>query len=148
MTVKTFKGGTHPPERKELAKDSPIEYFMTPKQVVIHLNQHTGTPNQPLVKVGDTVTRGQKIASSDGKLMIPHHASICGVVKKIEPRPQSNLQDGTAIVIEADGRTETAFLPPLDPFSCTKEQALERIKEAGVVGMGGAGVRPMALPGR
>ncbi len=139
MTVKTFKGGTHPPERKELAKDSPIEYFMTPKQVVIHLNQHTGTPNQPLVKVGDTVTRGQKIASSDGKLMIPHHASICGVVKKIEPRPQSNLQDGVAVVIEADGRTETAFLAPLDPFACTKEQAIERIKEAGVVGMGGAG---------
>ena len=139
MTVKTFKGGTHPPDRKELAKDLPIEYFLTPKQVVIHLNQHTGTPNQPLVKVGDTVTRGQKIASSDGKLMIPHHASICGVVKKIEPRPQSNLLDGPAIVIEADGRTETAYLPPLDPFACTKEQALERIKEAGIVGMGGAG---------
>ncbi|MCL1818788.1 MAG: electron transport complex subunit RsxC, partial [Spirochaetaceae bacterium] len=85
------------------------------------------------------VTRGQKIASSDGKLMIPHHASICGVVKKIEPRPQSNLLDGVAIVIEADGRTDTAFLPPLDPFSCTKEEALTRIKEAGIVGMGGAG---------
>ncbi len=139
MQVKTFKGGTHPPEKKELAKDVPIEYHLSPKQVVIHLNQHTGAPNQPLVKVGDTVTRGQKIASSDGKLMIPHHASICGVVKKIEPRPQANLQDGVAIVIEADGRTEEAFLPPLDPFSCTKAEAIERIKEAGIVGMGGAG---------
>ncbi len=139
MQVKTFKGGAHPPDRKEAAKDAPIEYFPSPKQVVIHLNQHTGAPNQPLVKVGDTVVRGQKIASSEGKLMIPHHASICGVVKKIEPRSQSNLQDGTAVVIEADGRTETAFLPPLDPFSCTREEAIERIREAGIVGMGGAG---------
>jgi electron transport complex protein RnfC len=139
MSVKTFKGGAHPPGEKAAAKNSPVEYFPSPKQVVIHLNQHTGAPNQPLVKVGDTVTRGQKIASSDGKLMIPHHASICGVVKKIEPRPQSNLLDGVAIVIDADGRTETAYLPVLDPFSCTKEEALERIKEAGIVGMGGAG---------
>jgi electron transport complex protein RnfC len=139
MSVKTFRGGAHPPDKKEAAKNASIEYFTSPKQVVIHLNQHTGAPNQPLVKTGDTVTRGQKIASSDGKLMIPHHASICGVVKKIEPRPQSNLQDGVAIVIEADGRAETAYLPPLDPFSCTKEEAIARVKEAGIVGMGGAG---------
>jgi electron transport complex protein RnfC len=139
MSVKTFKGGTHPPGKKEAAKNAPVEYFPSPKQVVIHLNQHTGAPNQPLVKVGDAVTRGQKIASSDGKLMIPHHASICGVVKKIEPRPQSNLLDGVAVVIDADGRAETAYMPALDPFSCTKEQAIERIKEAGIVGMGGAG---------
>jgi electron transport complex protein RnfC len=139
MSVKTFRGGTHPPDKKEAAKDVPVEYFPSPKQVVIHLNQHTGAPNQPLVKVGDTVARGQKIASSDGKLMIPHHASICGVVKKIEPRAQSNLQDGVAIVIEADGRADTAYLPPLDPFSCTKQDALTRVKEAGIVGMGGAG---------
>jgi electron transport complex protein RnfC len=139
MHVKTFKGGAHPPDKKEAAKDAPVEYFSSPKQVVIHLNQHTGAPNQPLVKVGDTVTRGQKIASSDGKLMIPHHASICGVVKKIEPRPQSNLQDGMAVIIEADGRSETAYLPPLDPFSCTRGEAVGRIREAGIVGMGGAG---------
>lgn len=139
MQVKTFKGGTHPPDNKEAARDVPIEYYSSPKQVVIHLNQHIGAPNKPLVKVGDTVTRGQMIASSEAKLMIPLHASICGVVKKIEPRPQSSLQDGMAVVIEADGRTETAYLPPLDPFSCTKEQAIERIKDAGVVGMGGAG---------
>ena len=139
MAVKTFRGGAHPPDNKEAAKNAPVEYFSSPKQVVIHLNQHTGAPNEALVKVGDTVTRGQKIASSSGKLMAPHHASICGVVKKIEPRPQSNLLDGMAVVIEADGRTDTAFLPPLDPFSCTKEEALARIKEAGIVGMGGAG---------
>ncbi len=139
MGVKTFKGGTHPPERKEAAKDAPIESHLSPRQVVIHLNQHTGSPNQPLVKVGDAVVRGQKIASSDGRLSIPHHASICGVVKRIEPRPQSNLLDGMAVVIEANGSGETAFMPPLDPFSCTREEAIQRIKEAGIVGMGGAG---------
>lgn len=139
MSLKTFRGGAHPPGRKDASKNAQIEYFSSPKQVVIHLNQHTGAPNQPLVKVGDTVRRGQKIASSDGKLMIPHHASICGVVRKIEPRPQSNLLDGVAIVIEADGGTQTEFLPPLDVFSCTREEAIARIREAGIVGMGGAG---------
>lgn len=139
MGLKTFKGGAHPPDRKEAAKDTPIESYPSPKQVVIHLNQHTGSPNQPLVKVGDAVVRGQKIAASDGRLSIPHHASICGVVKRIEPRLQSNLLDGMAVVIEANGGTETAFMPPLDPFSCSREEAIERIKEAGIVGMGGAG---------
>jgi electron transport complex protein RnfC len=139
MRVKTFKGGAHPPGRKEAARGAAIEYFSSPGQVVIHLNQHTGSPNEALVKVGDVVTRGQKIGASSGRLALPLHASICGVVKKIEPRPQSNLLDGLAVVIEGDGRGDTAFLPPLNPFSCSREEAVERIRESGIGGMGGAG---------
>jgi electron transport complex protein RnfC len=80
-------------------------------------------------------------------MTVPVHASIAGVVKKIEPRTQSNNTDGLCIIIEAETapagsaapEEETAFMPPLDGFSCSKEEALARIREAGIVGMGGAG---------
>jgi electron transport complex protein RnfC len=71
-------------------------------------------------------------------MTVPVHASISGLVKKIEPRPQSNNTEGLCVIIEA-GEGEEAFMPPLDPFTCTKEEALQRIRDAGIVGMGGAG---------
>jgi electron transport complex protein RnfC len=114
-----------------------------PKQVVIPINQHFGAPNKCLVNIGDHVKRGQKIAdaAAPGPMTVPVHASITGVIKKIEPRTQSNNTEGICVLIEAegDGSGEEEFLPPLDPFSCTKEEALARIREAGIIGMGGAG---------
>lgn len=140
MTAKTFKGGAHPPERKERSNGLPIERVAAVKQVVIPLNQHFGAPIQSLVKVGDQVRRGQKIADAEGRMTVPLHASISGTVAKIEPRAMSNNLDGTCIVIDSG---EVAggddFLPPLDAFSCTREEALARVREAGIVGMGGAG---------
>jgi electron transport complex protein RnfC len=110
--------------------------------VVIPINQHFGAPNKCLVNVGDQVKRGQKIAdaAAPGPMTVPVHASISGVVKKIEPRTQSNNSEGICVVIEADAEAVgEEFLPPLDPFSCSKEDALARIREAGIIGMGGAG---------
>jgi electron transport complex protein RnfC len=73
----------------------------------------------------------------------PVHASITGIVRKIEPRSQSNNTDGLCVIIEADPEDQSgaaeSFMPPLDPFACTKEEALTRIRDAGIVGMGGAG---------
>jgi len=139
METKTFKGGIHPPERKEATEGKAIERIPTPKQVVIPINQHFGAPNQSLVKVGDSVKRGQKIADAEGKMTVPVHASVAGTVKKIEPRTQSNNTDGLCIVIESAETDETEFMSPLDAFACTKEEAIARIREAGIVGMGGAG---------
>ncbi len=138
MTIKTFKGGIHPPERKVATEGKAIERITLPKQVVIPINQHFGPPNRPLVKVGDTVKRGQKIADADAPLCVPVHASVAGVVKKLEPRLQSNNLDGLCVIIESTEVQEDAFLPPLDAFTCSKEEALARIREAGLVGMGGA----------
>jgi electron transport complex protein RnfC len=141
MAAKTFKGGTHPPERKERTGGLSIERLEGVKQVVIPVNQHFGAPIAPVVKVGDTVRRGQKIADADGRMTVPVHASLSGVVKKIEPRLAPNNLDGLCIIIEASGAAEGGFdpLPPLDPFSATKEDSLRRVRDAGIVGMGGAG---------
>jgi electron transport complex protein RnfC len=150
MTVKTFRGGAHPPERKERSSTLSIERLLDVKQVVIPINQHFGAPLQALVKVGDVVKRGQKIADADGRMTVPVHSSIAGTVKKIEPRTQSNNTDGPCIIIDAlpppaEGQQApqeedlVEFLPPLDPFSCSKEEALARVRAAGIVGMGGAG---------
>jgi electron transport complex protein RnfC len=139
METKTFKGGIHPPERKEATEGKAIVRIPLPKQVVVPINQHFGAPNQSLVKVGDVVKRGQKIADAEGKMTVPVHAPVAGTVKKIEPRTQSNNTDGLCVVIETAAADETDFMPPLDAFSCAKDAAIARIRDAGIVGMGGAG---------
>jgi electron transport complex protein RnfC len=139
MAVSTFKRGLRLPTRKHATEGKPVELVPAPGQVAIPVNQHFGAPNKSLVGVGDRVMRGQKIAAAPGPMTVPVHASISGLVKKIEPRIQSNNTEGLCVVIEADGGTEEELLPPLDPFNCTREEALARIREAGILGMGGAG---------
>ncbi|HSV55749.1 MAG TPA: RnfABCDGE type electron transport complex subunit C, partial [Magnetospirillaceae bacterium] len=139
MAMKTFRGGVHPPERKDRTSELPIEHVRSVKQVVVPVNQHFGPPIQPLVKVGEAVRRGQKIADAPGGMTVPVHAPVAGIVKRIEPRLQPNNAEGPAIIIESDGSDAADFLPVLDAFSCTRDQALGRIREAGIVGMGGAG---------
>ncbi|GHV87080.1 electron transport complex subunit C [Spirochaetia bacterium] len=147
MAVSTFKRGLKLPTRKHATEGKPVELCPAPKQVVIPVNQHFGAPNKCLVNVGDKVRRGQKIAegANPGPMTVPVHASITGIVKKIEPRTQSNNTEGLCVIIEAEaGDTtsdtlETEYMPPLDPYDCSKEDALTRIREAGLVGMGGAG---------
>jgi electron transport complex protein RnfC len=138
MSLKTFRGGIHPSEHKEPTRDLPIEHVPAPTSVVIHLTQAIGAQNQPLVKVGDRVLKGQKIGDVQACPAAAVHASITGIVKKIEPAPQSNLKDGMAVFIEADGTDETAYMTPLDAFVCLREEAIARLRDAGVVGMGGA----------
>jgi len=138
MSLKTFRGGIHPPEHKESTRDLPIERVPTPKSVVIHLTQAIGAQNQPLVKVGDRVVKGQMIGDVQACPAATVHASITGIVRKIEPAPQSNLKDGMAVFIEADGTDETAYMSPLDAFACSREEAIKRLRDAGIVGMGGA----------
>ncbi|MDR0876826.1 MAG: electron transport complex subunit RsxC [Treponema sp.] len=146
MAVSTFKRGLRLPTRKHATEGKPVELVPTPKQVVIPINQHFGAPNKSLVNVGDRVVRGQMIAdaASPGPMTVPVHASITGIVKKIEPRTQSNNSDGLCVIIEAENAEgasgdDMQYLPPLDIASCTKEEALARIREAGLTGMGGAG---------
>jgi electron transport complex protein RnfC len=142
LAVKTFKRGLKLPTRKHATEGKPVEQAPPPKQVVIPVNQHFGAPNKPIVNIGDHVIRGQIIADdvTPGPMTVPVHASISGIIKKIEPRLQSNNTTGICVIIEAEeGNTQEEFMTPLDPFTCSKEDALTRIRDAGLVGLGGAG---------
>lgn len=136
--IKTFRGGIHPKEFKELSNQCPITpAFPKSKTVTIPVTMG-GAPNQPLVKVGDEVARGQLIASGEGFMNCPVHSSVSGKVKKIQSCLVTANGMAPCIIIEADDAGRETLLPVLDPFACTKDEALKRIKEAGIVGMGGA----------
>ena len=138
-----FFGGIHPKYNKEMSTTSETILTVSPAQVIIPLRQHIGAPCSPLVQVGDRVLRYQKIGDGEG-LCVPVHASVSGTVVAIEPRPHVSGQDVMAVVIENDGKDESAPLTPNDaPLSELNNDAiLASIREAGIVGMGGA-----AFPG-
>lgn len=140
MGISTFKGGVHPYDGKDLAKDQPIRRIK-PKEILVYpLSQHIGAPASPIVAVGDTVLRGQKIAETGGFVSAPVFASVSGTVKAIEPRHVATGDLVNSIIIENDGEMkETDFHGVEDVAGLSKEQIIEKVKETGVVGMGGAG---------
>lgn len=140
MGLKTFKGGIHPYEGKELAKDSPIKEVLPKGELVFPLSQHIGAPATPVVAVGDTVLKGQKIAEAGGFVSSPIYSSVSGKVTKIEKRRVAVGDMVNSIVIESDDAfKEVEYHPVDDVEALSKEEIISRVKEAGVVGMGGAG---------
>jgi len=132
-----FFGGIHPQYNKEMSTRAVTLPLITPKQVVIPMQQHIGIPCTPLVKVGDKVLRGQKIGDGEG-LCVPVHASVSGTVKAIENRPHPTLGSVLAVVIDNDFLDKAVTMP----IPQTPDEILHTIREAGIVGMGGA-----AFPG-
>ena len=135
----TFRGGIHPYEGKELSKDHPIEKYLPKGDLVYPLSQHIGAPSVPCVKKGDTVLAGQKIADAGGFFSVPLHASVSGTVKGIEKRLNATGSMVDCIVIENDQQYQETEFQEARLEDLTKEEILNRIKEGGVVGMGGAG---------
>ena len=135
----TFRGGIHPYEGKELSKVHPIEKYLPKGDLVYPLSQHIGAPSVPCVKKGDTVLAGQKIADAGGFVSVPLHASVSGTVKGIEKRLNATGSMVDCIVIENDQQYQETEFQEARLEDLTKEEILNRIKEGGVVGMGGAG---------
>ena len=135
----TFRGGIHPYEGKELSKDHPIEKYLPKGDLVYPLSQHIGAPSVPCVKKGDTVLAGQKIADAGGFVSVPLHASVSGTVKGLEKRLNATGSMVDCIVIENDQQYQETEFQEARLEDLTKEEILNRIKEGGVVGMGGAG---------
>ena len=135
----TFRGGIHPYEGKEQSKDHPIEKYLPKGDLVYPLSQHIGAPSVPCVKKGDTVLAGQKIADAGGFVSVPLHASVSGTVKGIEKRLNATGSMVDCIVIENDQQYQETEFQEARLEDLTKEEILNRIKEGGVVGMGGAG---------
>lgn len=140
MGLKTFKGGVHPYEGKELAKDAPIKEVLPKGELVFPMSQHIGAPATPVVAVGDAVLKGQKIAEAGGFVSSPIYSSVSGKVTKIEPRRVAVGDLVNSIVIESDDQfQEVEYAAVDDVTSLSKEEIIGKVKEAGVVGMGGAG---------
>ena len=138
-----FFGGIHPKYNKEMSTHITTFHTINPKQVVIPLQQHIGAPCARLVAVGDKVLRGQKIGDGEG-LCVPVHASVSGTVVAIEPRPHTSGRLVNAIVIDNDFQDTTIEASGSDAPAeqLDADEILHAIREAGIVGMGGA-----AFPG-
>lgn len=134
-----FRGGVHPPENKLQTENLPVEELKAPKMVYIPLLQHIGAPLEPVVKVGEKVLKGQKIADSQGFMTSPIHSSVSGTVKKIEEHVFPLMGRMQTIFIENDEQDSWAELTKIDDWeSATKEELLAIIREKGIVGIGGA----------
>ena len=141
----SFPGGTHPPQSKELTENSPILPGPAANQVAVMLSQHIGAPCQPLVRKADMVQTGQKIAENDAFVSAPVHSPINGKVKDIALQSHAVLGRNLAVIIEAyEGMPPKQPSPPefkekLDESKYSSEQICDAVRQAGIVGMGGAG---------
>ena len=135
----SFFGGVHPDEMKFLSREEPVQPFPAPDTLVIPLSQHIGAPCAPLVQVGDRVTVGQKIGDGGG-LCCPVHASVSGEVVAVEPRPHVSGTMVPSIVLKND--FQDTLCPDIHPRESidglSPEDLIGIIREAGIVGMGGA----------
>lgn len=141
MGLLTFSGGIHPYDGKDLSKNKTICDYLPKGEGVYPLSQHIGAPAVPIVKKNDRVLVGQKIAQAGGFVSANIHSGMSGTVKAIEPRMTVGGTKVMSIIIENDGLFEeadfTQNIKPLDKMY--REDVKDAIKEAGVVGMGGAG---------
>lgn len=141
MRKATFQGGTHPFDGKLLSKDKPIKKYLPKGDMVYPLSQHIGAPAKPLVKKGDAVLAGQKIAEAGGFVSAHIFSSVSGTVKAIEPRMTVSGVKVNSIVIENDGLYTQAegIGVPRDYTKMSNQEIIAAVQEAGIVGMGGAG---------
>ena len=140
MEKLTFVGGIHPYDGKDLSKDKPIQDVLPKGEMVYPMSQHIGAPAKPIVAKGDRVLAGQKIAESGGFVSAPIYASVSGTVKSIETRRVVTGDLIQSIVIDNDGLYESMEFHPYAPVDkLQKDEIIDIVKEAGVVGMGGAG---------
>lgn len=135
-----FRGGVHPPEHKEPTAGKPLERMPLPSRVVIPLQQHTGVMCEPVVKVGDEVKEGQRIGAAKGFVSSPVHASISGVVAAIDDFPHPVIPAPVrSIVIESKSPPAPAVWDKTADWSALSgHELLDRICDAGIVGLGGA----------
>ena len=140
MAKFTFVGGIHPYDGKDLSKDKRIKEVLPKGDLVYPLSQHIGAPAVSIVQKGDRVLAGQKIAQAAGFVSASVFSSVSGTVKAIEPRRVVTGDHVMSIVVENDGAYEEVEYPPVKPLEqMSREEIIDLVREAGIVGMGGAG---------
>lgn len=139
MGLLTFRGGIHPPDKKELSKACPITPQKPPKKVTIPIVQHIGAPCKLSVSVGQTVKKGDLLATAEGFVSAPVHSSVAGKVVAITDTALPTGRLVPSVVIENDMTEEwTSLKESPDFMSLSPEELKARVKDAGIVGMGGA----------
>lgn len=139
MKQKTFAGGIHPPDSKQWSSHKAIEECPLPAELIVPLAQHIGAPAVPCVEVGQHVAKGQEIGTAKGFVSVPVHAPTSGVISAIENRPHPWGTSLPAVIIKSDGEDRWyPELQPADPGELSPEDIIEKVRQAGVVGMGGA----------
>jgi electron transport complex protein RnfC len=137
-----FSGGIHPPGNKHLSRDKAIAQSTLPERLYLPLSQHIGEPAKPIVAVGDKVAKGQPVAAASGPVSAPIHASTSGTVVAIEdhPIPHPSGLAAPCLIIESDG--EDRWFEELEPVAdfttIPANEIRERVRLAGIVGLGGA----------
>ena len=136
-----YYGGVHPSERKEYTEHLALKRFPDPEEVVIPLSMHAGAPANPVVQVGDEVKVGQKIGEAAAFISSPVHSSVSGTVTAIESRGHATRGECLSVVIRSDGKNTLhgSVQPHKGLEELTPDEIVEIVKEAGIVGMGGAG---------
>ena len=134
-------GGVHPVEGKEPTEAKPLVRFPAPDHIVIPLSMHLGAPANAIVNVDDYVKMGQKIGEAAGFISAPVHSSVSGKVIAIQDLPHATRGTCTSIVIENDGKDtlDESIVPNKPLEELTPAEIIEIVKNAGIVGMGGAG---------
>ncbi len=139
MNLATFRGGIHPPDRKEISAGKAIETARPPERVVIPLSQHTGAPCKPAVAIGQTVRKGEVIGTAEGFVSAPVHSSVSGKVIAIGEFPNAMGRMVNSVVIENDGKEEWVELKEEpDCLNLPPDAIKQKVRDAGIVGLGGA----------
>lgn len=141
MNTATFKRGVHVPESKELTESKPIKTLNPKGDLVFPMQQHIGAPAKPIVAKGDKVLVGQKIAEAGGFVSSPIFSSVSGTVKDIKPMLHPSGNKVNSIIIENDNNYEEheSLNKPKPLEQYTRDEIINAVKEAGIVGLGGAG---------
>jgi electron transport complex protein RnfC len=140
--VFAFHGGVHPPENKRQSTRTPIRQAPLPDQLILPLSQHIGAPAEPLVKVGDKVLKGQRIAEPVGRISAALHAPTSGTITAIGPHPipHASGMQANCIIIDSDGEDRWIEHTGLTDYRSLGKGALtDYIRNSGITGMGGAG---------
>lgn len=140
MALPTFRKGVHPPHGKGHTEECPVQWIDPGSELVFPMAQHIGAPCKPLVKKGDRVLVGQKIGDNDAYVSAPIHSSVSGIVKEVSQRLVASGAMDTCVVVENDGQYELdpSISPRPDWEDLPADEIRRIIREAGIVGMGGA----------
>jgi len=135
-----FHGGVHPPEHKLESSELPSLRAPVPRQLAVTLQQHIGAKAKPVVQAGDKVLKGQMLASANGTLSAAIHAPTSGTVLSVDfhPVPHPSGLPDLCITLESDGEDRWMEHAPFDHRAMPKEELLARMRDGGIVGLGGA----------